>query len=403
MRISVRTIGICVSTAVLAGCAGHDAVIPTQTQAGNQVAVAQPAIGNGGFDRSGPTFLTLPSRNVDFASLNAQRDASETIPFFTGTVKSPLDHQDYSYRIVGSDPTVSDTTTEVLYKPIALRVHFADGTVLDPMKPACGDWQYVVDRSFKGPNFERTDLTSNGVNLGKVQITDGFQRAEFWNVLKGPNYHTVLAAVGPWTVLDIDAPHGSSVVNGACSGSDHKVGAIDVNWMNQTIVNLAKTHAHVDEIALFLTYNVFETLGGRCCVGGFHASFGTNVGTQVYTIGAYNDSGIFTNPRAADIDGLTHELGDLLNDPFPLSDREVNIVPPWGGIGQVPKGSCQSNLETGDPLTGTTFDVHYDGMAYHPQELAFFSWFYRTHPIGTGSEYSFKGTLKNTQGLCIPQ
>lgn len=402
MKISMRAIGICVSTAVFAGCTGHAAMIPTPAQDGNQVAVAQPANGNGAFDLSAPTVLTLPSRNVDFASLNAQRDASATIPFYTGNVKSPLDHVDYSYRIVGSDPTVSDTTTHVLYKPIALRVHFPDGTVLDPTKPACGDSKSVTHRFFLGPNFEPVDLTSNGVSVGKVQITDGFQRAEFWNVLKGPDYHTVLVPSPPWTTIDIAAPQGSSVVNGVCSGSDHKVGMVDVNWMNDTIVNLAKGHAQANEIALFLTYNVFETQGGQCCIGGFHASFGTAHGTQVYTIGTYNDSGIFRNPRAADIDTMTHELGDLLDDPFPLS-REVNTVPPWGGIGQVPKGSCQGNLETGDPLTGTTFDVHYDGMTYHPQELAFFSWFYRTHPIGTGAEYSFNGTLKSTQGLCFGQ
>jgi hypothetical protein len=389
IRISTRAIGIFVSTAVLAGCMGHASVIPAQTQAGS--------------DRRDPIFLTLPSQHVDFASLDAQRDASETIPFYSGTIRSPLDHVDYSYRIVGSDPTKSDTTTDVLYKPIALKVHFADGTVLDPMKPACGDTVSVSDRFFRGPNFARVALTSNGVSVGDVQLTDGFQRAEFWEVLKGPHYHTVLKAAGAPMVVDITAPDDSIVRDGVCAGPDHKVGGVDVDWMERTVVSLAKTLAKTNEIALFLTYNVFGTSGGRCCISGFHDAFGTADGTQVYGIGAYNDSGTLRHAVETDINVLTHELGDILNDPFPLPDREINIVPPWGGIGQVPKGACQNTLETGDPLTGTAFEVRYDGFTYHPQDLAFFSWFYRTRSIGTGEAYSFAGTLKDTQGLCISE
>jgi hypothetical protein len=391
MRISIRAIGFCLATAVLAACGGHATVMPMQPQVGNQS------------DNRVPVFVTLPSRDVDFASLDAQRDASRTIPFYSGTIKSPLDHVDYSYKIVGRDPKESDTTTQVLYKPIALRVHFADGTVLDPTKPACGDTVSVLDRVFKGPNFKRVALTSNGVSVGKVQITDGFQRAEFWEILKGRDYHTVLKSAGSPTVIDITAPNDSYLKDGVCSGADHKIGGIDVDWAEQTLIDLAKTHAKTNEIAIFLTYNVFATSHGGCCIGGFHSAFGTADGTQAYTFSVYNDSGTLKKPTSADINVLTHELGDLLNDPFPLSDRDLNIVPPWGGVGQVPKGSCQDSLETGDPLTGSTFEVHDNGFTYHPQELAFFSWFYRTPSTGTGGDYSFMGTFKSTQDLCISE
>ncbi|MGC1380298.1 MAG: hypothetical protein WA814_04660 [Candidatus Baltobacteraceae bacterium] len=397
MKISMRAIGICLSTAVLVGCLGHVALIPTQPQADNQLQVRSSL--NAGFDNSAPTFLTLPSRNVDFSSLDAQRDASLTIQFYSGTIKSPLDNVVYSYRIVGSDPVKSNATTNVLYKPIALRVHFADGTVLDPSKPACGDTVSVKNRALMGPNFAPVPLTSNGVNVGKVQITDGFQRAEFWKVLKGPRYHTVLKTVGA-IIVDVNAPAGSSTHDGVCSGRGHRIGAIDVDAMNRIIVNLAQKRVKPNQIALFLTYNTFETYNGRCCIGGFHSAFGAD-GTRVYTIATYNDSGIFKQPTSADIDTLTHELGDLLDNPFPLSDTKANSVPPWGGVGQVPKGSCQGNLETGDPLTGTQFEVRYNGFTYHPQQLAFFSWFYRTKSIGTGGKFSFKGKFTRTQGLCI--
>lgn len=389
MTLSMRAIAICFSTAVLAGCGGRGVVMPTQTQIGNPPEVAD------------PTFLTLPSRDVDFASLDAQRDASRTIRFYSGSVKSPLDDVVYSYRIVGSDPTKSNATTNIRYKPFLLRVHFPDGVVLDPTKPGCGDTISVENRVFDGPSFRPVPLTSNGVSLGKVQITDGFQRAEFWKILKGTGYHTVLKTAGA-SVVDVTAPDDSSTRDGACAGSEHRVGLVDMDAMNGIIISLAEKHAKANQIALFLTYNVLETAQGGCCIGGFHSAFGPD-GARVYTIAAYTDSGVFRKPESADIYVLNHELGDVLNDPFPESDTKINLVPPWGGIGQVSKGRCQNNLEAGDPLTGTSFDVSENGFTYHPQDLAFFSWFYRTKSVGTGDAFSFNGTLKDTQGLCISE
>jgi hypothetical protein len=94
-----------------------------------------------------------------------------------------------------------------------------------------------------------------------------------------------------------------------------------------------------------------------------------------------------------DIHAWTHELGELLNDPF-----VSNATPAWGHIGQV--GGCQNNLEVGDPLTGTAFNLKYNGFMYHPQELAFFDWFFRTPSKGTGGLYSFEGTFTSPQGAC---
>ena len=81
-------------------------------------------------------------------------NAATTIPFFTGSVKSPLDGKTYNYDIVGSDPTKSSGVTKVSYVPIVLVITFSDGTVLDPTQPGCNDTVSVADRFFKGPNFD---------------------------------------------------------------------------------------------------------------------------------------------------------------------------------------------------------------------------------------------------------
>lgn len=343
-----------------------------------------------------PRYTTLPARNVDFGMIAQMRGQSATtIPYYNGSVKSPLDNNTYNYQIVGADPTTSNVTTKVMYVPIVVRVHFSDGTVLDPTKPGCGDTVSVQDRFFKGPNFVATPLVSNGVNVGKAQVVDAFQRAEFWSVLKGHKYHTVLKpAVAP-IVVDYTAPSTAKTVKGVCRTKNkisHRIGEIDINSYDNEVTSLATQYATPTQVPVVLSYDVFETEGG-CCILGYHSAFGRSGGTQTYAVGAYNDAGVFGSTPIEDIHAWTHEIGELFNDPF-----VNNGTPAWGHVGQV--GGCQNNLEVGDPLTGTAYTLKYNGFTYHPQELAFFSWFYRTPSSGTGGEFSFEGTFTSSQGAC---
>ena len=91
---------------------------------------------------------------------------------------------------------------------------------------------------------------------------------------------------------------------------------------------------------------------------------------------------------------MSHEVGEWQNDP-----DTINPTPAWGHIGQV--SGCQSNLEVGDPLSGTTFNDALGGFTYHPQELAFFSWFYHQKPsLGVNGWYSDQGTFKTFAKAC---
>ncbi len=337
-------------------------------------------------------FTTLPARGVRSSQLKQQAAAASTIPFFTGFVTSPLDGNTYSYKIVGADPRTSKTTTNVSYVPIVARFHFADGTVLDPTLPACNDRVSVQSRFFNGPNFVPTSITSNGISVGTTQVTDAFQRAEFWNIINRPRYHTVLQAAAQPRVVDVDAPSESKTAGGVCNGSSHNIGEIPINKFDAIIQSIATTYATASQIPVVLSYNVFQTSNGRCCIIGYHSAIGTSNGTLVYAVSAYNDAGIFSVP-IEDIHAWTHELGELFNDPF-----IDNATPPWGHVGQV--AGCANNLEVGDPLTGTAFTLTFNGFTYHPQELAFFDWFFRTPSNGTGGLYSFEGTFTSPQGAC---
>jgi hypothetical protein len=90
-----------------------------------------------------------------------------------------------------------------------------------------------------------------------------------------------------------------------------------------------------------------------------------------------------------DVEAVSHEAAEWMNDP-----AFNNKAPSWGNIGQV--SGCFGFYEVGDPLTGHTASVLMpNGKTYHPQEMAFISWFYRLFPsLGPSGLYSNPGTFK---------
>jgi hypothetical protein len=340
-----------------------------------------------------PYFVTKPATNIDRASLQFQAAAGNTLPFFSDSVLSPLDNHTYNYQILGTNPKSSLTSTIIHYIPIMLRVHFPDGTVLDPTKPGCNDTKSVRLRFFTGPLFRNVPLTSNGINVGTTQIVDGFQRAEFWSLTQGSGYHVLLRAAAKVRIVDYNAPSGSVTTAGACAGSGHNLGVINPNSYDSELQTLTNQYATTNQLPIIAAYNVVLGYGlSNCCIIGYHSAYPRTGGTQVYATGAYTDAGIFSG-GLADIHAWTHELGEAFNDPF-----VNNGTPAWGHVGQV--SGCQNNLEVGDPLTGTPFIVNFHGFTYHPQEMAYFDWFFRTPSGGTGGKYSFEGTFASAQGAC---
>lgn len=388
-------IAICAAAVLLTGCRGSGGTLPEV----RNLPESQDVV------RSASPFLVIPLAGVNHRQLDAERTTGRTIPFFSGSVTSPLDRKTYSYDIVGGDPQTSRRTTYVSYVLIMMVYHFRDGTVLDPTKPACNDAVSIERRILQSPSFVPTALASNGVSLGTVQLGDAFQRAEFWNELKSPaSYHVVLRAARAPVVVHVKAPSGSSTVEGVCPGAGHRVGTIAYGPFSGLVRRLSKKYASSRQIPIFVNYNLTETFGSGGLAVGAHGAFARSPGIQPFIFAAYSDAGSVPSfPSIADVMALTHEIAELLNDPFPISNpvgsTTVNLTPPWGHIG-VYRYGCSRYFEVGDPLVGVTFDVNQNGFTYHPQDLAFYSWFFRTKSIGTGGLYSFQGTFKTAARRC---
>jgi hypothetical protein len=344
-----------------------------------------------------PMYDTLPAPTERYDPELVARMAGfgATVPYWRGQATSGLDGKKYIFDMVGSSPFNAPASTTIKFVPILVKVVFPGGVVLDPTKPACQDSVSVEGRLFNSPLFKAVNVNSNGVNVGTVQLTDAFQRANFWTAIKASSaYHVKLSsAVANPIVVSVNAPAGSATQ--AVSGICHRVGLIPLAGWDAVVRSLVSKYAKPSQLAMVSTYNVVEFNGNSCCTNGYHFAYMRSAGLQTYAVGTY-DEPIF-GPNGVDINTWSHEISEWYDDPFVSLDGN-NMTPAWGHLGQV--SGCQNNLETGDPLSGTAYFAQVGGFRYHPQDLAFLSWFYRIPSLGTGGKFSFEGTFSKAQGVC---
>ena len=348
-------------------------------------------------------------------------NAGVTVPFWTTTIKSPLDGITYNVSMVGSSPYAAQkSNTNVTYVPVAVRIHLG-GFVLDPSASSNCDAQSPARRFFNSPIFRPTTFVSNGVNVsavpGGTQLESAFQRANFWNAVKGTSYGVTLVPsrldtiVVDWFPTDpLDFVGG---VPDNCGGVT-PVAFVNINEFDSELRAIAATYAKSNQVPVSLADDVAIYVGpntNNCCVLGYHNAVAVPGGTQLYAVGAYFDTNQVFNGRFPDVTVWSHELGELIDDPFVQSGNTLpadsDLTPAWGHSGQV--SGCQNNLEVGDPLTPAqagNFGVYpvtgVGGFVYHYQDLAFHDWFYRTPSTSTGGSGSFKGNLAGGgQGPCF--
>jgi hypothetical protein len=167
--------------------------------------------------------------------------------------------------------------------------------------------------------------------------------------------------------------------------------AID-QYVQQAVI--PSLHIRPTSFPIFLGSNICGWVGSPsfCIVGGSHGNYLNSQGLlQTYAEVDFDTSGITGSP---DVSILAHEIGEWTDDPL-----NNNLTPPIPGFG------CQStypappnSIEVGDPLGGVNENVGPmpNGVTYHPQELAFFSWFYDQVPSHAANRglYSFNGTFQ---------
>jgi hypothetical protein len=309
------------------------------------------------------------------------------------------DGNTYSGVLVGTSPFDGSGATTTVTSPIIPVViqanlggllYTSDPTAPDPCLPSGSD----VDLVTNSPIFGFTDYMMNGEDIGNTQYVDAHQRASFWSTVNGTDYHLLLQPTVTGSQNFASFTQGYYGLQPSCSDSTYNL-FFEINEFDNWVTQVALPAAGVDptQFPILLLQNVSLYLGdiSNCCVLGYHNAQGS---FQTYSPSNVDTSGFF---GGADIDTLSHEVGEWANDPL-----GNNATPSWGNIGQV--SGCQANLEVGDPLSGTQFPtVTMNGVDYHPQELAHFSWFFGDNPsLAAGGVYSNNGTFTAPALPCPP-
>jgi len=337
----------------------------------------------------------------------SQSASGATLPMSPYIEIASKDGNPYGGVLVGGNPMVAGplpVTLHAVVIPLVVEIVSSTITTFDPTKAnSCDGGVSALTRFKQSPLVVASPLKFNGVNVGTDQYINGFMRAEFWTEIAGLSSYSNPINWSYAAAQTIVVPDpGFGIVEGSGCNLMGIVSKPFLDLQLQTMLIALQAGGVVSptKLAVFLLKNVVGSgatppTTAKCCIGGYHGAFGSPA--QTYSPMDYDTTGRFGSNH--DIGILTHELGEWANDPL-----GNNATPAWGGVGQV-KG-CQSNFEVGDPLTGTNAPtVTLSGYVYHPQELAFFSWFYNnttTASTGAGGKFSANGTFKGPSKVCPP-
>jgi hypothetical protein len=351
--------------------------------------------------------LNTKPKHMAFNKLSASTNAATqkqdpriiSVPNFTRSFN--FGGQTFPYTMVGQDPAKDQPTfVPTQYIPISF---FFDEFVDQNGNNIVIDATAITDEIKHSPLFDNSQFAN-----GFTQYEDAQMRAEFFPLFSNKKqsddddgFHVILGHPQILIPVTVEVPVGSSEVFVDPAGNFFAL--IDFSFMDSQLNTLVQTEPiDVNSIPIFLTRNA--VYGGfvkqkpvSCCIGGFHTAFETNqtnnkIFVQTFAFSTSLDSvvadDLFGDPTLfADIFALTHELGELLNDPF------TNNITPSYQLPGLPPGSCQNNLEVGDlienlPNPSQPLTLH--GFTYHPQTLGLLQWFEGINPSDAfNGDYSF--------------
>jgi hypothetical protein len=324
-------------------------------------------------------FVTLPAR------LRNDMLAASTARLQTWNGSFNFSGRTVAYNMVGAAPSANTTVTIPVYIiPVKIVViQRSTKFTFDPTQ-VLPNGNTVVQNTVASPIFDATTTyTLGGVNVGTTQYLDAFQRANFWGTVKNnPNSHLLLG--GP-TVLPVQTLSPPANYGTAASPFGFNAGIVDINWFDSQLPMLiTKLGIAPNALPIFLTYDVYLTQGGGCCIGGYHSSEGLISNPQSYVHATYVDRpGVF----AQDVSALSHEIGEWVDDPLTVNYKG-NYTP------------CGA-LEVGDPLEGTAHFGGYPyvlhGFTYNLQDLVMLPYFGAPPSTSVNGWLSFRG---ENLGVC---
>jgi hypothetical protein len=351
---------------------------------------------------AGPADETNSSSQDSSDHGNASTRKPRTVPYWSSSFTDPTNHLTYPFTMVGSDPTLGQSTT-VDTRIIPLSFTFVAGdqdtSVLNipplnyfptPIAAVLDGRDNVAD-TIASPVFTPSSFAAISGDTG-VQFGDAFARAQFGKV--GTGYHVILGQprVAETIVIQVPEDHGVAVL----SPAGLPLGRVDSDWFKERLAQLIDDmNLRPTVLPIFLTKDVVlysDSNFSHCCTLGGHGAGSPASDTPIslagkdkirtFVFAAYltpNAYSRFPAPPFAgfsDIHALSHEIAEWIDDPF-----GINVVQPYR-IPTSRSGACSAELETGDPLAGVWFPMPGNpnaaaGFMWHPQDELFLNWFAR--------------------------
>lgn len=305
-----------------------------------------------------PRYAVLHSRLP-----NGDAPLASPLPTWSGSYK--YEGNTYSYVMVGDAPSTGTSTTIPVYIiPVVFKYKTGATTTSFTPETKQSNGLTAVQNTVASPIFQNMDwVTPEGTNLGTTQYEDAFQRGNFWGtVSSAPGYHVLLGAPTVEKVHTFTVPAADGQV---ATEFGVKVGLTDINWFDSKVgAILTKLKIPANSLPILITYDVYLTEGGGCCIGGYHNFNGTQAYAQFSYIGT---PGAF----AQDVAALSHEAGEWLDDPM-TNNTDVPAL-----CGELGNGS--QILEVGDPEEVDAgygdFPYTLGGFTYHLQDLVYLEYF----------------------------
>ena len=345
----------------------------------------------------------------------------DTIPYFSSWFITGSRNSIYPYSMAGHSPSAGGATTvptEIIPLISELDLAGIPVFVFDPsgvlVPPA--DQDSDANLLAESPLYDAT-TTYPGPPADTGQIVDTAQRVAFRATRKA-NWHVNLSEVfGPFIWEQFLEFNNGDWALLCCDSNGNNFPVFNINTISNNFEfilsfpgELAGTTNNIVPVILTDYLTAFENDDpNACCVLGFHSAqpgVFDPAGVLVWTWGTYIphniDQGV-TNPFfgnfGSDTMVLSHEISELINDPFVQTTG--TLVSPWvdGSV-----SFAQANLETGDvieamqpadviynvPLTTTT-----GPYTYTLQNTATLEWFTRNPFNGGIYSWPNEGSLSH--------
>jgi hypothetical protein len=305
----------------------------------------------------------------------------DTVPYFSSWFITGGKNSVYPYAMVGQNPKAGGNTniyTQVIPLVTVLLYNGSPVAVYDPTAPNDGDSD--INLFVQSPLYDAS-TTYPGPPADTGQFNDTMQRNEFKTY---GGWHTTLVPTSSGIIWVQFLEYFNGDWTTACGSFCFPV--FNINTISNNFANILSSEAPANStVPVIITdyLTAFDPSGG-CCIGGYHtAQQGIQDPTGILTWAwatyiPHSDQA--QNPFIGfeDITALSHELSELINDPF------VNtLVSPWvdGSV-----SFAQGNLETGDVIEGmsaadslyqVTLNTTAGAYTYNPQNEATLPWFTR--------------------------